>query len=81
MTENGIKTVFESIAPDGSGVAGTYKVWGLTLSGIRNHEGKLTVTVIGGRTRTRKEQGMARSAVKKVEAHLAAIECPVWKED
>lgn len=75
MNSAALTTVYESIAPDGSGAAGTYKLYHLTLSGIRDHKGRCTARVIGGRTHTRKEQSMARTAVNRVEAHLKALDC------
>jgi hypothetical protein len=68
-------TIEETVYPDGSGACGTYVVYGRKFAGINNGEGKVTVHPLGidSGYMSRKEKGMIASAVKKLEAHMAAL--------
>jgi hypothetical protein len=72
-----LRTITETVYSDGSGVAGTYEVYGARYSGIRTPE-TITVTPLGIPTwhQSARAKGVRRSACAQIERHLAAIQLP-----
>jgi hypothetical protein len=74
MSNAAITVLEETVYSDGSGVAGTYEVYGVRLSGLHSGE-SCTVTPLGIPTSHRggRSKGIVRSAIRIIEGRLMAL--------